>query len=362
MRVHVIHPGDLGPSEIDAWHRMQKATASQGDPFLSPEYAIAVGRFRPQSRVAVLVDGQCTVGFFPFEARRLGAGVPISGWLSACQGVVHEPGVRWDMGELLRGCNLSAWRFDNLIVDQVAAASCRADIAPAPVIDLTAGFDSYYAQLRERSPRFCREIERKARKIAREAGELRLASDSPDPDLLNLMIAWKSAQYRDTDAVDRFAVPWVTGLLHATLAMRGDHLSGLLSVLYAGDQPVSMQFGLRSGGILEGWFTVYDQRFSKYSPGLLHLKLMTGVLRGHGIDRLHMGKGAKPSARAFKSYDTQLGTGTATGRSALGLVHRAADGVGRQAVGTVRGHQALRRAADQVLRRSGASRRLYGKL
>lgn len=362
MRVHVIHPADLGSGEIDAWHRMQKATTSQADPFLSPEYAIAVGRFRPRSRVAVLEDGQCTAGFFPFEGRKLGVGVPLSGWLSACQGVVHEPGAQWDMAELLHACNLSAWRFDNLIADQAGIASDRADILPAPIIDVTGGFDSYYAQVRERSPRFCREIERKARKFAREAGELRLVGDSPDPELLNLMIAWKSAQYRGTDAVNRFAFPWVTGLLHAALAMRSDHLTGLLSVLYAGGRPVSMQFGLRSGGVLEGWFTVYDQHFSKYSPGLVHIKMTAETLHDHGIDRLHMGKGAKPSARAFKSYDTQLAAGTATGRSALGLLHRAADGVSRQATRTLREHRALHRAADQALRVSGASRRLYGRL
>ena len=79
----------VGPDEIAAWHQMQKATPALADPFLAPEYAMAVGRFRPRSRVAVLTDGQSIVGFFPFEERRLGTGVPISGWLSACQGVVR---------------------------------------------------------------------------------------------------------------------------------------------------------------------------------------------------------------------------------------------------------------------------------
>src|SRR6266700_403940 len=157
-RVHVIRPGDLGPGEIVAWHRMQEATPSLVDPFLAPEYAMTVGRLRPQSRVGVLSEGQSIVGFFPFEARRLGVGVPLSGWLSAYQGVIHEPGAQWSTSELLRGCGLSAWLFHNLIVNQAVSEAHHANIVPSPLIDLSEGFDAYYAQLRKRARHFCREI------------------------------------------------------------------------------------------------------------------------------------------------------------------------------------------------------------
>jgi hypothetical protein len=98
-----IHPAELGVGEIASWHRMRRATPSLAHRFLSPEFAMAVGRFRPSSRAAILMDGQHTIGFFPFERRRFGLGVPISGWLSACQGVIHEPGAQWEAGELLSG-------------------------------------------------------------------------------------------------------------------------------------------------------------------------------------------------------------------------------------------------------------------
>lgn len=361
MRIDVIHPDDLGPSEITAWHQMQKATPSFADPSLSPEYAMAVGRFRPQSRVAVLLDGQHVAGFFAFEPRRLGVAVPISGWLSTCQGVVHAPDVQWNTRELLRGCGLSAWHFDNLIAEQAVFASCRADISLSPVIDLTAGFDSYYARLRAFDHGLCREIERKSRKLAREIGEVRLERDSRDPDVLSLLMQWKSEQYRQTDHVDRFARPWVAGLLHAMLAERSGHLSGLLSVLYAGDQPVSIQFGLRAEEVLVGWFTGYDRAFSKYSPGVLQIKMMAEALGGLGVETLYMGKGAS-SVRAFKTRDVEVGAGTVTAQSVLGITHRALKDISQQALQAVRRHPALHRAADQVLRNSGVSSRVYGKI
>ncbi len=361
-RVHVIHPSDLGRDEITAWHGMQEATPCLANPFLTPEYAIAVGRFRPQSRVGVLTEEQSVVGFFPFEARRLGVGVPISGWLSACQGVIYEPGVRWNTRELLRGCGLSAWRFDNLIADQAVPETHQADVVSSPVIDLSGGFDAYYAQLRKRTRRFFREIERKARKLDREVGELHLEHDSGDPALLSKLISWKSAQYRQTAHVDRFGASWVPCLLHELLVTQSDCLSGMLSVLYAAEEPVSIQFGLRAGGIIVGWFTGYDHRFGKYSPGLLHIKMMTERLGALGIHTMYIGKGAKPSAQLFKNHDILVAEGVTTDQSLLGTAHRVLNGVNRRALRTVREHPGLHHAADRVLRHTGASSRLYGKV
>ena len=78
-----------------------------------------------------------------------------------------------------------------------------------------------------------------------------------------MLMAWKSDQYRRTSHVDRFERPWLVGLFEALLATRGDYAGGLLSVLYAGDQPVAAQFGLRTGNLLVGWFTGYDARFAQ---------------------------------------------------------------------------------------------------
>ena len=55
---------------------MQARSESLANPFLSPEFTIAVGRVRPAARVAVLTEGPDTTGFFPFERR---------GWEAACR-------------------------------------------------------------------------------------------------------------------------------------------------------------------------------------------------------------------------------------------------------------------------------------
>lgn len=362
MRVHLIHPNELGSSEIATWHAMQQATPSLANPFLTPEFAIAVGRLRPDSRVAVLTAGSCTTGFFSFEKRHFGVGVPISGWLSPCQGLIHAPGAEWDAQELLRGCQLAAWKFDNLIADQKPFASYHAGIGPAPILDLSCGFDAYYANLRSKMPHFCRELERKARKLGREAGELRIEYDSRDFRVLRTLIAWKSEQYRRTAHVNRFQRPWLGQLLETLLETRTDEVSGLLSVLYAGDQPVAAQFGLRDHSQLVGWFTGYDIRYAKYSPGLIHLMRMAGAAVSASITAIHMGKGARKYTRSLKNGDIAVSEGMVTTRSPLGIAHDMGDRASRLALNTVRQHPSLHKALDQFLRHGGLSSLTYGRL
>jgi CelD/BcsL family acetyltransferase involved in cellulose biosynthesis len=363
VRVSLIHPSELGRSEIAAWHSMQRATPSLAHPFLSPEFAMAVGRFRPGARVAVLAEGQSIAGFFPFEKRRLGGGAPICGGLTERQGVIHGPGVEWDPQDLLRGCHISAWRFDNLIIDQKPFATYHSAIVPAPTIDLSSGFEAYYGKLRVKSPRFCKELARRTRKLERESGELRLVADSRDTKALHTLMAWKSEQYRRTDHVDRFEQPWLVELLEILLATRSTHLKGSLSGLYADDQLVAAQFGLRTETLLVGWFTGYEASLGKYSPGLIHIKGLAEDMAAAGIRTIDMGGGAKNYYKeTMKSYDSFVAQGVVTSRSMLGTAHHARDSVSRTARRTVRQHPGLHFATNQILRRSGLAHRLWGRI
>lgn len=362
MLVLLTRPGDLGAAEIAAWHDMQQATPSLSDPFLSPEFAIAVGQARPSAEVAVLMDGPSIIGFFPFERHRFGLGLPMGGWLSRCQGLVHVPGAEWEPLELLRGCRLSAWQFDNLIVDQQPFEPFHAVTGPSPVLDLSDGFAAVYAKLRMQSPRFWRELNRKTRKLGREVGELRIISDTRDNSLLHTLIAWKSDQYRRSGCVDSFERPWVVGLLEALLANRGTHASGLLSVLFAGDVPVAAQFGLRTGDAMVGWFTGYDRRFAPYSPGLIHIRQMAQHLAANGIASIYMGKGSMSYTKAFKNKHVLVAEGIVTRSTALGVLQTARGTSNRWMVSTIREHPRLHRAVDRALRESGLSRKIYGRI
>jgi CelD/BcsL family acetyltransferase involved in cellulose biosynthesis len=323
VQVFLTRPEELGGSEIAAWQGMQRATPALSSPYLSPEFAVAVGRLRPAARVAVLSDGHSITGFFPFERRRLGAGVPLCSWPAAPCGLIHAPGFDWDARELLRKCRLSAWQFDLLVAGQRPFAPHQTSTEPSFVMDLTDGFATYQAKLQAKSPRLCKELARKMRKLERDAGALRFVADSRDTRLLRTLMSWKSDQYRRTDNLDYFDHPWVVELIDTLLATRTDHVNGMLCATYAGDQPVAVQFGLRSRSVAAGWFTAYDARFAKYSPGMILAVQLAEALSAAGVCTLDIGKGASSYKETLQSHYSLVAEGIVAGRSALAAAHRA---------------------------------------
>jgi CelD/BcsL family acetyltransferase involved in cellulose biosynthesis len=353
LQISVAHPSELGPGEIAAWHSMQRQTASLASPFFCPEFTVAVGRLRPDARVAVLHDGPELAGFFPFERRKLGVGVPIGFGLNNCQGVIHAPGAEWDPRALLRACRLSIWHFNNLTEGQEPFGRFAATAVPAPVIDLADGFEKYWEKLRAKSHKFCRELGRKERRLEREAGQIRFVHDSRDMAELRVLIGWKSEQFRRTGALDIFTRPWIISLIDQFFSIRNEHFGMLLSVLKAGDTPVAAGLSLRSGELLGGWLCAYDLRFAKQSPGLLQHLRAAKEAAALGIRLIEMGTGQQEYKQTLKTHDLFVGEGAVTGGPVLAGAHRARAATTRWASEHVKRYPPLFRAADMMLRQSG---------
>jgi len=199
MRISVVRPSELGATEISAWHVMQERSQELGNPFLSPEFALAIGNSREDARaddvrVAVLADGSGPVGFFPFQRGRLGVGRPVGAGLTDCQGLVHLPGAQWDAAELLKDCGISVWHFDHLVGGQQPFARYQVASAASPVIDLSDGLAAYEERVLARQTHFRRELRRKTRKLEQEVGPIKFAVGSSDPDDLSTLMRWKSGQ------------------------------------------------------------------------------------------------------------------------------------------------------------------------
>lgn len=353
MQISVARPGELGPEEVAAWHSMQRSTESLANPFLSPEFAMAVDKFRSNTRVAVLTEGPEITGFFPFERRKFRVGAPIAAGLTDCQGLIHKPDAEWDPRELLRACSVSMWQFDHLVEGQLPFKPFANTASPSPVIDLTDGFAAYEDKLRTKSPQFCKDVARKARKLEREVGELRFTVDSRKNLELRSLMAWKSDQYHRNGWVDVFARPWIAELIDYLFSIRNDHFSGLLSVLYAGQDPVAAHFGLQSGHVLAHWYPGYDARFAKQSPGLIqHLRMAAGTA-ALGIRLIDMGTGAERYKQTLRSYDIFVASGTVTRGSVVASTHKVSNTLGDWARRQIRQYPPLFRAADRVLRHYG---------
>lgn len=237
------------------------------NPFLAPEFAAGIGRHRRGgARVAVLHQHGEAVGFLPYERGSFGVGRAIGLGLSDCQGLVHRPGVTWDARALLKACRLSVFEFDHLVEEQSPFAPYVTGTFASPVIDLKVGSDSYPEWLRGAYPGLAKTTLKKERRLTRDLGEMRFVFDERDPRALRTLMQWKSAQYRRTGRMDRFARPWIVNLVKDLFQVREEHFTGLLSVVYAGDRPVAAHFGPTSRTVFAPWFTAYDPELRYYSP------------------------------------------------------------------------------------------------
>lgn len=350
MKVTVVHPGELGIDEVERWRGLQKANPSLGNPFLSPDYTLAVGRARKTARVAVLSDGGEIVGFFPHERRSRLLGTVIGAGISDCQGIVHATGLSWDGRELVRASGLPVWEFDHLIADQTPFAPFHTARIGSPIMDLSAGYQAYLDE-RNRANSAIKTLLRKMRKLEREVGELRFEYESTDPQLLRLLMHWKSTQYRRTRVHDRFATPWIVDTVTSLFATRTPECTGTLSVLYAGDRPVAAHFGIRSQTVLSYWFPAYDPEYSRYSAGLGLLLRMAETAAGQGADHVDLGRGNTRYKDELKSRELPIAEGRVGVRWPATTVRRAQTGVSN-GIYRIRRRRPLRhvRAAARFIR------------
>lgn len=335
IKYSVVHPAELGESDLSKWRKIQSEAPLLGSPFLSPEFTLAVGAIRPRSRVAVLTDGAEVVGFFPFERRGMGYGVPIGAWYSDCQGMVHAPGLEFDPRQLLQACGLAVWEFNRLVTGQTHFESYEITRATSSVMDLSAGFQPFLATVRENSNSKLRDLYRLQRKLEREKGPVRFVYDSQDHAALRTVMGWKSAQYFRTGTADKFAQRWFVDLFDRLFASTSETFSGVLSVLYAGDEPVAGHFGLRSDRAMAYWFPAFDRQYSPYSPGLILKLHLAEAAAGCGIQHVDLGTGAEEYKRWFQTGTLTFSQGRVTRRSlgaALYSIRRASSNGVRQAM------------------------------
>ncbi|MFE9645656.1 GNAT family N-acetyltransferase [Streptomyces sp. NPDC006365] len=361
MDIRVYRPGELSAADRVAWSALQSKAHLNGspelaNPFLSPEFALAVGRCRRGVRIAVVREDGEPAAFFPFQRGASGVGRAIGLGVSDCQGVVHRPGFSWDARELLRACGLAVWEFDHLAEGQGPFEAAATGSFPSPVMDVDQGYEAYLSQLRAQSPKFTKSTLAKERKLGRDHGEVRYVHDERDPKALRTLMAWKSAQYRRTGRSDRFAHDWITRLVSQLFHSRSESFAGILSVLYVEGKPIAAHFGLRSERVLACWFPAYDPEFSKYSPGLvLHLR-MAEAAAADGIAYLDLGRGQKEYKDSLKTREIFVSEGLVTRRHPVALGHRARRAPVRALRNAVLARPELFEPADKLLKRMGKIR------
>ena len=143
--------------------------------------------------------------FFPFQRDKHGHGRPVGGRLSDFHGCITAPDFSLDAAALLQQTGLATWNFSHVPVSQQMFREHYYQHEISPCIDLRRGFDEYAARLGKSQFAELKKRMRRARQIEREIGPLRLEIDSPNPAVLQMLMTWKSAQFRETGMADVFS-------------------------------------------------------------------------------------------------------------------------------------------------------------
>jgi CelD/BcsL family acetyltransferase involved in cellulose biosynthesis len=304
MKTTVITPAELTPELHAAWCDIQSSCPEFDNPYFRPEFTAGVAQVRSDVEIGVLHDSHGRIsGFFPFQRSGRRRAKPVGGRLSDYQAVIARPDFPVDPRRLMQDCGLVAWDFDHLLVSQRTFHPFHYATDSSPYLDLSGGYEAYCRVRGEMGDAELKQTARKARKLAREVGPLRLELQCDEPWALECLLRWKSAQYQRTRITDVFSFPWTGELIRYLLTLRDPAFRGLLSVLYAGDRPAAVHFGMWSHGVLHYWFPTYDVELGGYSPGRVLLLEMIRQCAPFGLRKLDLGRG-------LASYKTRMMTGT----------------------------------------------------
>jgi CelD/BcsL family acetyltransferase involved in cellulose biosynthesis len=250
--------------------------------------------------------------------------------------------------ELVRACGLATWSFDHLPAELTAFAPYVFGRGQSPYLDLSEGFEPYLASRQARSD--VRDtLGKRARKLAREVGPVRFVPESDATDLLAQLFEWKRHQYAETGVRDVLADAGSRELLEQVHLTRGVEFAGTLSVLYAGEVVVALQFGLRSALAWHCWFPAYNRELSRYSPGLMLLLELARAAPPLGIREMDLGKGEASYKLALATGSLALYEGCVGARALSALPVRVRTGA-RRALRRAGVHRAARRALHRIRR------------
>ncbi len=309
MDISLITPDRLTDAQRAAWCGLAAADLAYDSPFFDPAFTLAVARARRDVEIAVITDDGKIAGFFPFQRLSQRTGRPVGWRINDFQGAILAKGATLEDAELLRACRLGQWRFDHLPRSQTWCAAAHLNAADSPLIDLSSGYEHYLSVKQAQGESRLKTLERKARKMHREVGPLRLELESDDRTVLDTLLRWKADQLSRNHCRNIWSQAWARTVLDVLIRGEDAGCRGALSALYSGNELAALHFGIRSEGTMHWWISAYNHALDRYSPGSVLLLRLAEACAATGIRRIDLGKGAESYKRHFMTSAVPLAEG-----------------------------------------------------
>jgi CelD/BcsL family acetyltransferase involved in cellulose biosynthesis len=334
VEVDVLRPQSLSPEMAARWRELQRRERAWDTPFLSPEWARAVERTQGDEdrglRVLVLHEGGRADGFMAVRAgayTAMPAGAPMCDY----QGLVAEAGVCADPRQLLKALGVRRFDFGQMLAGDPTFAAYGRGEAVSWVVDLPDGYDAYAQERRAAGVGALKDLDKKHRKVEREAGAIRFTARSSSKADFERMIELKRDQYRATSQTDVFGAGWPLELLQGLFGADEAGFGGLFFTLHIGERLAAAQFHLAGEKTIHAWMIAHECEFERYSPGLLLFQSILRWMDETPYDRFDLGHGDYRFKRELANTQITVAHGFVGLPSTATLVREAAYGVRRAA-------------------------------
>ena len=314
----------LSPEVRAFWCEMQRKTDLLESPLFRPEYVEKVSAVRADVEVGVIDGADGVLGVFAFQRDEQNVATPVGGPFADYHGLIAPAELDFEPQTLLKQCGLNAWLFRRMpqlhdVMQPYAWAWMPAESAQ---IDLAQGFGAYR---RARKKAHCEQLEqilRKGRKMNREIGELRFFTQQSEARVFEQLIDWKIREYRRLGVRNQLGPAWAVNLIQALTEAEGEHFSGRLCALYAGERLAAVNLCLTSGGVWHSLLSAENEQLARYSPGLVLISELAQFAESLGVRKIDVGQSSELYKSGLSSGSVILSAGAVDLRLWPGFIGR----------------------------------------
>lgn len=290
------------------WDAIRSTNPALRSPFFSHQFIEAVDEIHGGMETAVAYVGNSLAGILPFHRRKKNCAVPIGAGINDAHALMVKPGVHIDCVALLDRLKLTSFAFHASPPDAPGVREFEVGRTKSFLADLTVDELGYEHFLCATSDSIDRQRQ-KTRRLQRQQGAIRLEYDCRDSGLIDYLIELKGEQYRRTHTFNILGVDWIGKLLHRLHEERDGKIRGLLSVLFAGDKPVALHYGLLEGSLLHYWFPVFEPAFAYASPGTILFLEIAREAAARGVAQIDMGYGEQKYKHKLTNVVSEMSYG-----------------------------------------------------
>tara|TARA_R100001086_G_scaffold244868_2_gene175123 strand:- start:3426 stop:4511 length:1086 start_codon:yes stop_codon:yes gene_type:complete len=309
MQVEAIEPLALGDSDIAAWHALQASDRTLASPYLTPDWARLVNRYRPDARVVVFRENGNPVGFLPVQLSASSIALPLGGPLCDYQAIISEPGSVFDGQKAIEALGVRRIDFTCALADHSATKDHVFIEDHGHIVRFEDGWSAYETERREAGSQVLKRTRKKMNKFRRECGNISFHPFVRDDKAFETLLGWKRTQHRQTGSTDILSRAWIRYVVDAVYQEQSEEFGGELFLLRSNDELVAGLFCIRAGKTLHAWYVGHNHDFDTHSPGLI---LFTEAIRAAadaGFTEMDLGAGDYRFKQSLANHSRACGPG-----------------------------------------------------